>query len=41
MKKVNTTQSVIEMYTFFEPPDYIHYLGEAIGECAGLIPLRT
>ena len=28
------------MYTYGEPPDYIHYLCEAIGECTGLIPLR-
>ena len=41
LKEVNTTGAVLEMNTYAEPPSYIHYLGEAIGECTGLIPLRT
>ena len=41
LRRVNTIQSVKEIYTYGSPPDYIHYLCEAIGECTGMIPLRA
>ena len=40
-KKLNVCQSVCEFYSFGEPPDYIFYIGEALGEAVSMIPLRT
>ena len=38
---MNNVGAIMEFKTFAEPPNYIHYLGEAIGECTELIPLRS
>ena len=38
LNKLNVTQSVCEFYTFGQPPDYIFYIGEALGEAASFIP---
>ena len=40
-KQVNVGQSVCEFYSYGTPPDYIFYIGEALGEAASMIPLRT
>ena len=41
LKRVNVCQSVCEFYSFGEPPDYIFYIGESLGEAACMIPHRT
>lgn len=41
LRRVNICQSLCEFYTFCEPPDYIYYIGEVLGEAAGFIPLRV
>ena len=38
---MNNVGALIEFRTFAEAPEYIHKLGEVIGECTGLIPLRS
>ena len=40
-KKVNTCQSVVEFNSFGDPPAYIFYCGELIGETIGYLPLRV
>ena len=40
--KLNVCQSLCEFYSFGNPqPDYIFYIGEAVGELGGFIPLKT
>jgi len=41
LNKLNTGQSVCEFYSYSKPPDYIFYVGEALGEASGLIPKRV
>ena len=38
LSKLNTCQSVCEFYTYASPPDYIFYVGEALGEAVSFIP---
>ena len=38
LNKLNNCQSVCEFYTFGQPPDYIFYIGEALGEATSFIP---
>ena len=38
---MNVGQAVCEFYSFCTPPDYIFYIGEALGEASSLIPMRT
>ena len=40
-KRLNVCQSLCEFYSYGTPPDFIFYIGEALGETASLIPLRT
>ena len=38
--KLNVRQSLCEFYSYGEPPDFIFYIGEVLGEVSGKIPLR-
>ena len=41
LKRLNVGQSVCEFYSYGTPPDFIFYIGEALGEVASMIPLRV
>ena len=38
LKRLNVGQSVCEFYSYGVPPDYIFYIGEALGEAVSMIP---
>ena len=40
-KQLNIGQSLCEFYCLAIPPEYKFYIGEALGEAASMIPLRT
>ena len=40
-EECNKTRATVEFYSYAEPPDYIYYIGEVIGEITCQIPLRT
>ena len=40
-EECNKTRATVEFSSYALPPDYIHYIGEAIGEITLQIPLRT
>lgn len=41
LKNLNTGQALCEFYSYGEPPDYIHYIGEALGEATSFIRQQT